>query len=423
MASVGPLESPLALAALRIAVPLVILASPELYAARGLAREPAFLAFPAEGLGWLAALPLEPAVFDVAVYAAITSAATAVLGFWSRTSMAVLTISAGLAFSLSQMRGAVLHDMHLLWLTALLAVSRCGDAWSLDTWGLPRPAPALAYGVPATIARLLLGVVYLFPGLHKLADSGLGWISDENIRGHLYGKWFQHQALPSFRLDHWPTLALLGAAFVIAFELSFIVLVSFRRTRWLAALGGVLFHAATQICFFISFTSLLACYVVLLPWDGIVARLKPNARTVSASPQVPWAALGVGSVLLLVNGVQGLRGQTQGWPFACYPTFAHVQPLRAVDLSLELVTADGQVRTFDHRSRPRSQAEWGRVYALLGANGRPSNPLLLRRFADESLPPTAGLHRLWRAEFDTTPEAWGRAPLRRKLLMEWDNAP
>ena len=58
-------ESPLPLALLRIVLPLVILASPELYDATTFAASPERLGFVPEGLGLVARLPLGPGAVRV----------------------------------------------------------------------------------------------------------------------------------------------------------------------------------------------------------------------------------------------------------------------------------------------------------------------------------------------------------------------
>lgn len=62
----------------------------------------------------------------------MASGSLAVLGYRSRIALSVLALSAFYAFAISQLGGAVLHDMHLLWFAALLAASPCGDALGWD---------------------------------------------------------------------------------------------------------------------------------------------------------------------------------------------------------------------------------------------------------------------------------------------------
>ena len=422
-------EDAFGLAALRIAVVGVLLVSPELHAAKGLAERPELLVATPEGLGLFARRSFSPELVAAVRIVAITVGATALLGYWARLSCAVLSLSAAFLISFSQRTGAALHDMHLLWLLALLATSRCADVWSLDAWGKGMPAASLAYGVPLCLARALLGVVYLFPGLHKLWSGGFSWGAADNVRAILYSKWFQHGHVPALRVDQLPDwLLTAGGTGVLLFELTFVVLALWRPTR-LVALGlGLWFHLSTQAFFFIGFWGLLACYVVLIPWRGVYARLIRGAPPASwRAPVSLWPSVLAGTLLLVANGVQGVRGQTQAFPFACYPKFEHVGLMVAPDLMVELARADGSVlrieRDFSHY---RTQREWGRVYSLLGAYGARPSDEQLRRFAVERAQ-ARGLGaelaraervRFYAGEYSTRPEDWGKAPLGVQLLQE-----
>ena len=407
-------DSPVPLALLRIAVAFVVLVSPELHDAPRLASDPARLAFPPEGLRSLdAVLTVTPGLARVLQIVACSSAATSILGYRSRVSLAALTISAGLLFSLSQRSGAVLHDMHLFWMTALLAASPCADTLSLDAWGKERPPPSMRYGVPLAFARLFLGVVYLFPGIHKLATSGTAWMTASNVIGHMQAKWLQYGTVPALRLDQHPWLCSMGAIFVVAFEVSFVVLaIATPRTRLVALVGGVVFHLATLLCFFIPFTALWACYVVLLPARWIDRR-DADDRAPARAPIV------VGAIIACAAIVQGARGQTQAWPFACYPTFAHVQPHEIPDLLVEATLRDGTTRRLTGREHGiRSQADWGRVFRISGAYGEAPNDSALRDHARAVLAtaspsiPNEAISRVTvrRVMVPTAPSRWAETP-------------
>jgi hypothetical protein len=316
--------------------------------------------------------------------------------------------------------------MHLLWLLALLASSRCADVWSLDAWGRRHPVPASpVYGVPLCMARLLLGAVYFFPGVHKLASAGLAWGSADNVTAILYAKWFQHGKLPPLRVDQHPTLLAVGGVSVLLFELSFWLLALVPATRLVALAAGLVFHAATQTFFFISFPSLWVCYVVLVPWQrGFFRRF---TWSLSGSSRWPWASVAVGGLLLVSAVVQGVRGQTQAYPFACYPTFAGLSPKIAPDLLVEMVQPDGGVvRLARDVRRPRTQQQWGQVYWLLGAYGGTPTDEQYRQFARrraraaQSLPALerAIALRFFAAEYSTVPSEQGKPPLRLHLLRQ-----
>ncbi|HTU63236.1 MAG TPA: hypothetical protein VMF89_32470, partial [Polyangiales bacterium] len=182
-------EPPLGLAALRIALGVVILISPELWQAPYWAGQPAHLRFAPEGLAWaLRIVPIDPDMARVAQVLLIVSCAAAIIGLGAQLAMLFVTLFGLYVFGVSQLSGAVIHNMHLFWFSALLAVSPCGDALSLQR--RPRPA-SVAYAIPLQCARVLLAAVYFFPGFWKLHTSGLAWIFSDNLRNQIYWKWYE----------------------------------------------------------------------------------------------------------------------------------------------------------------------------------------------------------------------------------------
>lgn len=417
-----------ALASLRVVVTALILISPELHRAAELAAQPDLLGFVPEGAGWFAALRLTPGSAQVLRSVALSSGALAMLGFYSRTALAALTLSAMPLYALSQFSGAVIHDMHLFWLSGLLALSPCGDVWALDSWGAA-PARALgAYTVPVWFCRAFLGVIYFFPGFHKLLESGWDWATGPHVVAQMHAKWFEMAELPALRIDRYPALCSLGGHAVLLFELGFFLLASQRRTRLVAVCLGLGFHWATQAFFFIPFVSLWACYVVLLPWGTLPGRSnKPRRSSVSSSSaRTTLLAPLFGGTVLSLAIVQGVRGQMQAWPIACYPTFAYVIGDTLPDLLIEAEAPDGSRARFTGRERgPRTQAEWGRVFRISGAYGNPTDPRVLREHALRAAS-NAGLalipgstFSVYRADYFTAPERWHLAPQKLALLTRF----
>jgi hypothetical protein len=165
--------------------------------------------------------------------------------------------------------------------------------------------------------------------------------------------------------------------------------------------------------------------VVLLPLGGSAGKPKNDETRAVVREPLPKLALCVGCALLLVVSVQGLRGQTQAWPFACYPTFASVAGNSLVDLRFEVRHPDGRVQIFTGREqRARTQLEWGRAFYLASGTGSGVNAPALtdfaRRMAKASgvlLEPGAWLS-VDRVEYATAPETWGSAPVRATRLLE-----
>jgi hypothetical protein len=436
-----PIDDAHSLSALRIVVALLILVSPEFHQAAALAANPALLDVVPEGAGWLPGWSLTPSYVRWASIVVLSSGVLAVLGFHARASLGLLTLAALPLYSLSQRSGTVLHDMHLFWLSGLLALSPCSDVWALDGWGEPRRRAPAEYALPAQFCRASLGVIYLFPGLHKLFESGWAWGSAPHVIAQMHAKWFQMAELPWFRIDHWAKLCALGGYGVLLFELAFLPLALWRPTRPLAALLGVAFHFGTQAFLFIPFVSLWACYVVLVPWSAVLrpkrtvteaSRAKRSAQRPTltlreqwrALPRGVWPALLYGSTLLTGAAVQGARGQTQAWPIACYPTFAQTIGETLPDLLMVATSPSGDQVRFTGRERgPRSQAEWGRVFRISGAYGDTPNAAALRQHAllaaQRGHVPLlrAAPIAVYRAEFATAPELWRKAPRALRLLL------
>jgi hypothetical protein len=432
---------PLPLALLRVAVASIILLSPEPEQAREFAGRPTELWLAPPGMSWF--LPIfgwfAPHLWLVERVLQ-ASALLVLFGLWTRASLSVLVLGFSLLFGGAQLGGAVVHDMHLLWLLLILLVSPAEQVLSLDAWAAGRPlvhgAPSSAAALGTSFARVLLGLIYFFPGLHKLLDGGLGWASSRNLQNQLWLKWFQAGGdVPWPRVDTVPWLLVLGGIAVLIFELSLIGCVWTRRGRAIGTLMGLTFHALTQHFMLIRFPSLWACYVVL--WGDGPARARARSPITTVSPtlapesRVSWLLPIVGAALIFGAVVQGARGQTQAWPFACYPSFSAPAPDSITDLAVEIgegaegprVLRIGPLPPSAERRPPRA---WSTVWHLTGAYGDPISPARLQAFAAElgrRQSPSLAIDerselRFFREVFAIAPEAYGKPPLARVLLYE-----
>ncbi len=456
-------EPALPLAALRIVVPAMILTTAEVRHAVSLASEPAALRLVPEGLGWFVRLvPIHPAVAAVVQAVCVFAALCAIAGVRARLALAVVTVAAFYLFALSQLSGGVWHDMHLLWMAALLAASPCDEALAFDRRGGPPPADSTRYGAPLTLARLQLAAVYFFPGLHKLLTSGLAWALSDNLRNTLWWKWAEHGVMPppGLRVDRLPGLLHAGGLFVMAFELGFPLLVLWPRARPWLALAGLAFHAMAGVFLLIPFVSLWTTYVVLVdpsPLARAVGRLgraegrgrdAPVARSQDAThvaipsraPPTTWPTWPtwlVGALLLVPIVIQGARGQTRAFPFACYPTFEWMLPTTMPDLLVEAEAPAGSaapdggapeaVEVPLGRDAPphRSQRGWAAIWSLIGVTS-PVDPRRLRAFlvaVARSEPARSRLAHASRVRFvhverSVVPEERDAPPSRREVLAE-----
>jgi hypothetical protein len=205
------------------------------------------------------------------------AAVAGAVGLFSRSSAALVSFLFLFSWGRLQWYGKIDHHHHLLWFAMILMLSPCGDALSVDSIfaaikranrGITAPPqPGRRYGTPLAFSMLLVGVIYLFPGLWKISRSGLDWALSDSPRfmmqteWKLYGDWS-----PLFRFDQHPILYHLGALSTLFFELSFLFLLLFRATRRWAPLSGFGFHWMTSVTLNIQFETLRNCYVLFVDW-------------------------------------------------------------------------------------------------------------------------------------------------------------
>jgi hypothetical protein len=423
------------LALLRIVVALLMLAAPGFReGARVAVRARASWVTP-EGLGWFARhVPINGTLATAAQVVVAFAALCAAVGFRPRLCFGVLAAVGFYLFSIAQLAGHVWHDMHLLWFCAVLATSPCADVLALDArrpWWHEGPQ----YAAPLWTVRLLLGAVYFFPGVRKLATSGVGWTSSDNLRNQLYWKWAQHGVLPAFRIDHHAWLLQAAGVGVLVFELSFVFLLLFRRTRPAAALAGLAFHLASQAIFLIPFASLWLCYVALVDSRPLGWYLTRGGRSTAATVPVPPAtrspalpSVMVGALLLVGAIVQGVRGQTRAYPFAAYPTFDRAPPTDMPDLTMVTLDENGARAEIPHArdaSGYRTQRQWAEIWSLAGVTA-PLDPARLRayyaRVRPADRPRNEGKEHVafYRVYRSVIPEDHGRLTRTPSLLLELD---
>ncbi len=278
------------------------------------------------------------------------AAVAGAIGLFSRLSAAIVSFLFLFDWGRLQWYGKVDHHHHLLWFAILLAVSPCGDALSVD-WLIARlrgknpPVRGRQYGMPLAFAMILMGVIYLFPGLWKICRSGLDWALSDSPKLMMYQEWRAYgNWLPWFRLDQHPWLYHVGALSVILFELSFLFLLLGRRTRLLAGAMGLSFHMMTYLTLNIEFETLRNCYVVFVDWGRLLRR---RAAPAMASPPGwrPLTATAVAGTLLVVGNLwAGATRAMDGWPLACYPPFDGLSETYSRALRMEVTTSSGEHR-------------------------------------------------------------------------------
>jgi hypothetical protein len=420
--------SPLPLALLRILLGALVWFSPEPQVARGLAQHlmngREALLFAPEGLDWMIPVLRACAPYLDAIHWVLrVTAVTCSLGLMTRVSLALLLASTFILFGAAQFTGTVTHDMQLLWMMALLLAGPREQGLSVDTWMRKRSQlrPLASHRATFTLwgARLLLGCVYLFPGIAKLRVSGLEWAFGDNLVNQMRLKWFMADAVPWPRIDLWPGLLHASGVCVLLFEVGFILLIWSRWGRRVAVATGLLFHWAMAHFLYVHFVGLWGCYVVF--WDGPSAPVAPASEHQART----WWPLLVTAALAIPTVVQGVRGQTQSWPFACFPDFARAPAAHITDIALDVQLTDGTWRTL-RPPRKRAPQAWGTIWRMLGLySGAPERTALdayahrwLSRAPARDEVAQPNHFRFYAEEYSVVPEDYSRPPRRRRLVAE-----
>ena len=245
---------------------------------------PAGLRVPPPGLeSFFDWIPLQASAVAAVQTLAIAACAAAVVGFMTRTSAVIACVCATYLLGLPEIFGKIDHlSHHLIWFTAILAAAPSGDALSIDAlraaWrradrgDTAPPPPSVADALPLRFVWLLIGVIYLFPGMWKL-HAGIEWFASDNIKFLMYQFWSEKGFLPAFRIDRYPFLYRACGLGTVVFETSFFFCLFFPRLRLLALAAGLLFHLLTEIYLRIFFLSLLLCYAAFVDWNWLCGRI------------------------------------------------------------------------------------------------------------------------------------------------------
>jgi len=386
--------------------------------------------------GFFHLIPWNDAFVSAVRAVAIMASVAALLGWATRSAALVVCLCCLYLLGLPEFFGKIDHTHHhFVWVTALLAASRSGDALSIDAWraalrraegGEPPPAPSasIAYALPLRFVWLLIGLSYLFPGLAKLA-VGPAWVFSDNLAQIMHGFWLTKGFTPALRIDRYPLVMRSAAAAIVVFEVGFLPALFFPRLRPLAVAAGVAFHLLTVIYLRIAFSGLLLCYVAFVDWAALLAAARRRfvahrtpARALSASERRPSirGVVWVGSLLLAANLLCGVL-DIDSWPFGVFPRFTGAPRLEYTALEVVVRQPDGATRPIDTGLRSIA------LQSLL-RDDQAVRLAALREFVAThrvELQPGESL-QLFEVTRSTVPEDRDKEPLRRTLLSQLDAA-
>jgi hypothetical protein len=178
-------------------------------------------------------------------------------------------------------RGKIFHiELLLVWASLPLVFAPSDGRWR-------DRRPGRRTGWPIRTAIGVMAVIYCMTGIWKLRNSGLDWVFSDNMQwslawGRVRGERPPLGDLGVFIADH-HLLTQVVAGFILAFEVSFPIVLLWRRIRPLYVGAAWVFHLGTFALLGLDYVVWPATVTILLvDWPAVVDRFQrlrvPRAR-------------------------------------------------------------------------------------------------------------------------------------------------
>jgi vitamin K-dependent gamma-carboxylase-like protein len=211
------------------------------------------------------------------------------LGFATRWSTAAAFALGLYLIGLTENVSKINHsDAIVVWGLAVMALSRCADALSVDAW-LGRTARRADnetgdYTWPVRVMWLVFVTIYFSAGITKLTTSGLAWVTSDHLSNLLVFGPVTGAPLTRLgqELGRHQRLSSLAAGLALTLELSMPLALVSRHAR------QILVPCLFVMQFFIrallgpGFTEFFICGLFWIPWSAIVERFTHGGSLRSA---------------------------------------------------------------------------------------------------------------------------------------------
>jgi hypothetical protein len=254
---------------------------------------------------FFAALHLEPltaASLDILQTIWRISLMCSAIGLFTRVSMTVAALLGFYLLGLPHNFGHTYHfDALLVISMAILAMSRAGDAVSIDRWrtGAPEPSPSGEYTWPIRMIWVAMSLVFFAAAVAKLRHSGLEWITSNNMKVILTRAVYHvsdADPLTNFGLwiaaHDWLTHLLAAVALII--ELGFIVSLVSPVARIIFVPAAFALLVGIRVLMGPTFGGFLIANVFWVPWSSAWARAKSwlGLRSAAGPTDTPVGTFG-----------------------------------------------------------------------------------------------------------------------------------
>jgi len=211
---------------------------------------------------------------------------TACMGVFTRTSLWGAFLLGVYCIGLPFNFGKISHNGGALVIAfGILAISRAGDAISLDSWwrrrrGAPTAKASGEYRWPIRFMWVLLACVYASSGLSKWLALGFQYLDPDTVAGFLRQRSFAWNSQPwtewGYTFADYPWLcSAVGLGALLAESSFFLALVS-QRARWVLLPALFFGHFGIAAVLGPRFFQFLALYVFWVPWTAGLERIRAS---------------------------------------------------------------------------------------------------------------------------------------------------
>lgn len=273
--------------------------------------------------------PVSNQIYSIICLLGAVVALLVAIGFKTRLFLVLNAIIIFYVASTPNLFGKLWHMQIVIWISWIFAFSNCYDVYSLDALSEKKEiSKRSSYGFHLKMIWLHFGIIYFFAGFYKLWVSGFDWALSQSMINQIHLEWFEnYQKIPSLRIDKIRLLVKYLGLFTIVFELFYIFLLLSRKTRYLAVIGGLIMHNAIGYLMHIRFLVFLqAFYIVFIPWDRIVERVKGvSASALNIIQDLKFKHIkAIGPIFILSSNVMFGIFRIDSYPFSVYPGYTDI---------------------------------------------------------------------------------------------------
>ncbi len=209
------------------------------------------------------------------------------LGLLTRPSLSVACALSVYLFGLQHSFGKTDHyDAIVVFLLGILALSRCGDGWSLDRLirlarqtrdvSAARVSASGEYTWPVRLVWVLFALIFFGAGLAKFRYAGLKWLLPDNLANTFIAHNYYHGPLTDWGLyvAQVPWVCSLLALGTMVCETGYPLALISRWARWIIVPSVFLMQVGIRLFMGPVFTQCLIANLFWVPWDRLGAWLQ-----------------------------------------------------------------------------------------------------------------------------------------------------